>query len=330
MALGKHSQFVYRQRLNSEKRGLAAMCGPKFWGSHAVGIRISFCKRKFYRGLSPNGVDTKTSLINMDNSSLIQRVAAAVRPIYYHPASGLVMKELVTYDWWIPFCASLCCIGAFACLLAFRLRALLCEIRSRRKRQVHLVPPPQSIQSTNSVMIVLGSGGHTAEMITLIRDVISYNSIPQKFVYVSGDTDNHSAAKIARVYTTEEQYIPHAQHAEFHTVPRAREVGQSWTSSFFSSIRTLLASFILVMKTKPDLIICNGPGTCVVICAAALVLRAMGRGSWGRIIYVESFARVKTLSLSGKILYHFADRFIVQWSSLRELYPLAEYYGRLA
>lgn len=32
-----------------------------------------------------------------------------------------------------------------------------------------------------------------------------------------------------------------------------------------------------------------------------------------RIIYVESFARVKSLSLSGKILRYFVDTFVVQW-----------------
>jgi len=32
-----------------------------------------------------------------------------------------------------------------------------------------------------------------------------------------------------------------------------------------------------------------------------------------RIIYVESFARVKSLSLSGKLVRRFVDMFLVQW-----------------
>lgn len=32
-----------------------------------------------------------------------------------------------------------------------------------------------------------------------------------------------------------------------------------------------------------------------------------------RVIYVESFARVTSLSLSGKILKHLVDRFVTQW-----------------
>jgi len=44
-----------------------------------------------------------------------------------------------------------------------------------------------------------------------------------------------------------------------------------------------------------------------------------------KIIFIESFARVQTLSLSGKILYYFADRFLVQWPELRTKYPMSEY-----
>lgn len=48
-----------------------------------------------------------------------------------------------------------------------------------------------------------------------------------------------------------------------------------------------------------------------------------------RIIYVESFARVTALSLSGKILLYVADRFFVQWPELALRYSRAEYVGIL-
>lgn len=35
-----------------------------------------------------------------------------------------------------------------------------------------------------------------------------------------------------------------------------------------------------------------------------------------RTVFVESWARVRTISLSGKILLPFADRFLVQWPAL--------------
>lgn len=51
----------------------------------------------------------------------------------------------------------------------------------------------------------------------------------------------------------------------------------------------------------------------------------------GQIVYVESIARVTSLSLSGKILYHtrVADLFMVQWPELQSQCPLSKYCGRL-
>jgi beta-1,4-N-acetylglucosaminyltransferase len=47
------------------------------------------------------------------------------------------------------------------------------------------------------------------------------------------------------------------------------------------------------------------------------------------LIYVESLARVKSLSLSGKLLLRVVDRFVVQWPELTALHPKIEYYGLL-
>jgi beta-1,4-N-acetylglucosaminyltransferase len=50
-----------------------------------------------------------------------------------------------------------------------------------------------------------------------------------------------------------------------------------------------------------------------------------------RIVYVESIARVRKLSLSGKILYYsrMVDRFLVQWPELQVRFPCSIYAGRL-
>ena len=47
------------------------------------------------------------------------------------------------------------------------------------------------------------------------------------------------------------------------------------------------------------------------------------------IVYVESVCRVTTMSLSGKMLYHFADQIIVQWPELQKDYPLTRCFGRV-
>ena len=44
-------------------------------------------------------------------------------------------------------------------------------------------------------------------------------------------------------------------------------------------------------------------------------------------MYIESYAKVRTPTLTGKLLYPFADRFYVQWRELLEFYPKAVYVG---
>ncbi|XP_068919482.1 UDP-N-acetylglucosamine transferase subunit ALG14 isoform X2 [Petaurus breviceps papuanus] len=81
-------------------------------------------------------------------------------------------------------------------------------------------------------------------------------------------------------------------------------------------------------RDSESLVLCNGPGTCIPICASALLLRILGIKKV-IIVYVESICRVETLSLSGKILYHFSDYFFVQWPTLKGKYPKSVYLGRI-
>lgn len=75
-------------------------------------------------------------------------------------------------------------------------------------------------------------------------------------------------------------------------------------------------------------VLCNGPGTCVPLCVAGLLLGILGMKKV-LIVYVESICRVQTLSLTGKILYPISDYFFVQWSSLRDKYPKSIFLGRI-
>ncbi|XP_023787553.1 UDP-N-acetylglucosamine transferase subunit ALG14 homolog [Cyanistes caeruleus] len=111
-------------------------------------------------------------------------------------------------------------------------------------------------------------------------------------------------------------------------IPRSREVRQSWISSVVTTLYSVLYSLPLTYKRKPDLILCNGPGTCVPVCLSAFLLGLL-RIKRTIIVYVESICRVETLSLSGKILYYFSDYFIVQWPDLKKKYPKSVYLGRI-
>ena len=53
----------------------------------------------------------------------------------------------------------------------------------------------------------------------------------------------------------------------------------------------------------------------------------IGKILGSKIIYIESFANIKTKTITGKLLYPIADKFIVQWESMLELYPKATFGG---
>ncbi|XP_023276314.1 UDP-N-acetylglucosamine transferase subunit ALG14 homolog [Seriola lalandi dorsalis] len=175
-----------------------------------------------------------------------------------------------------------------------------------------------------SVLVVAGSGGHTTEILRLMDSLSSAYS-PRH--YVIADTDRMSEEKICSF----ENSRPHPNSESQFTIcriPRSREVHQSWTSSVVSTLKALRFSLPLVFRLRPDMVLCNGPGTCVPLCVAGLLLGILGMKKV-LIVYVESICRVQTLSLTGRILYLVSDYFFVQWSSLRDKYPRSIFLGRI-
>jgi UDP-N-acetylglucosamine:LPS N-acetylglucosamine transferase len=89
---------------------------------------------------------------------------------------------------------------------------------------------------------------------------------------------------------------------------------------------SLLMGFILsgyyAMLEKPDVIITTGAGVVVFFCIFAKLLGA-------KLIFIESMAKVDKPTLTARLLYPFADLFIVQWPGLLKFFPKAKFLGRL-
>ncbi|KAL7312492.1 UDP-N-acetylglucosamine transferase subunit [Mucor circinelloides] len=170
--------------------------------------------------------------------------------------------------------------------------------------------------------VFLGSGGHTAEMLQLVKSLNSSHYYPR--TYIVANTDILSKEKAIEY----EQSTGQQNKFQVHTIPRAREVGQPWSKVPLTALIALAASVKIIITSWPDLIVCNGPGSCIPICMLAYIPRILGIKKM-EIIYIESFARVESLSVTGKLLYPFADRFLVQWPQLSNIYDKAEYRGIL-
>lgn len=168
-------------------------------------------------------------------------------------------------------------------------------------------------------IICIGSGGHTTEMLKLVQ-TLHYSKYSPRF-YVTASSDKTSTAKIRSLEDS---------NTDFHIVeiPRSRVVGQSYITSVFTTLYSILYCVPVVCRIRPDLVLCNGPGTCIPICVIAFLLKAAFVCE-SRIAFVESFCRTKTFSLSGRILMYFADNIVVQWPKLKSRLKRAEYIGQL-
>jgi len=141
--------------------------------------------------------------------------------------------------------------------------------------------------------------------------------------YLIAETDRGSQAK------AEAFELNHGRpKAHVVRVPRAREVGQRYTTSVLTTTYAAWFSLRIVLSELPDIIFANGPGTCVPVVFAAYVARFLGLKHI-LVMYSESFACVEHLSLSGRLIYHLADGFTVQWPQLLQSYPKAKYAGRI-
>ncbi|KAH6790242.1 UDP-N-acetylglucosamine transferase subunit ALG14-like protein [Perilla frutescens var. frutescens] len=217
--------------------------------------------------------------------------------------------------------AILVIIGACTLLL---IRILYVIHRSSKPQ--HSRPP-----GPLSTLIVLGSGGHTAEMLNLLAVMQMERFKPRYYIVAATDNMSLQKARVMEDSLKNKNFeADSVGTSHFTQIYRSREVGQSYITSVGTTLAALVHALWLMMKIRPQVILCNGPGTCIPLCAIAFVFKVFGI-RWSSIFYVESIARVRRLSLSGLLLYklRMADQIFVQWPQLKSKYPRANYVGRL-
>ena len=165
-----------------------------------------------------------------------------------------------------------------------------------------------------TALTVLGSGGHTTEMIRLIQGL--HCSSFQVIHVLVAEQDTLSAIQAD---VLKDKGFP----IQVHRITRSRSVGQSFVSAVPSTLLSFIDSVLIVFRSNPSLVLVNGPGTCLPVCLAAKLI------SCSTVVFIESICRVSSLSLTGTILYYFVDHFLIQWPTLLSKYPKAKYRGIL-
>ena len=155
------------------------------------------------------------------------------------------------------------------------------------------------------LLVVLGEGGHSTELFNLV-DLLGDR---YEYHYVVSNQDLLSA---------DQRRIG----GPIYRLPRPRD---KHTPLVLAAVRTLVAaaqSVAVVLRVRPKAILSTGP-------AIAVPVSIVGKLLGARVVFVETGARVKALSMTGKIMYRWADLFFVQWPQLKERLPRAIYAGRL-
>ena len=155
-----------------------------------------------------------------------------------------------------------------------------------------------------TVLVILGSGGHTAEMLALVDRL----GPKYRYVFLVSEDDEVSAKKVKRRMVVK--------------LRRPTKRGWGLLKTIGSVLTSLMQSRKLVATTRFDMMIGCGPGICVFPMYFA---HRKGR----KVVFIETISRVHTFSRTGRMIYRFADAFYVQWKEQLSRYPKAVYAGRL-
>lgn len=146
----------------------------------------------------------------------------------------------------------------------------------------------------NKICMISSSGGHY-EQLKMLKNL----GINNEIFWVTEKTSYASKANYYLIQTgTKDKLFP------------------------FKMIVNFWKSYIIYLKEKPDYIVTTGTMVSIPILLISKLFRK-------KIIYIETFARVYDGTKAGKLMYKYADLFIIQWESLQEIYPEAVYGGSI-
>ena len=200
-------------------------------------------------------------------------------------------------------------VAVLTAILLSRVHGVLLKIHKHRTSCERLKRTKLPIKT----LVVLGSGGHTTEILQMIQHLNP--KVYDPLIYMLANTDVTSERRVHAFG----KRLP----SETYIIPRSREVGQSFATSILSTLHATIVSVWLVLQIRPDLLLCNGPGTCLPVALATFLARVLGLCE-GQVVFVESLCRVETLSLTGQILYPWADLFLVHWEELQVKFPKSQ------
>ncbi len=151
------------------------------------------------------------------------------------------------------------------------------------------------------IILVSSVGGHLEQLLSLEEIINRYDS------YIITEKNSSTIGlikKYKKIY-----FLPYMSRKNI-------------LNFILNFIRNFFISMRLFFKINPDVIISTGSACALFMC---LIGKVMGR----KVIFIETFSRIESKTMTGSICYHIADVFVVQWEGLLKFYPKAIYLGHI-
>ncbi len=146
------------------------------------------------------------------------------------------------------------------------------------------------------VCLVASAGGHLSQLLRLADSWKGYEA-----VYVTTtEVMQNKLSKYGKVYI----------------------VGECNRQHPLRVIVVLIRCINIIFRERPDVVISTGAAAGCMVCFLSKLLGA-------KIIWIDSITNVERISLSGRMVRHIADLFLVQWPELAEQYSNVEYAGEV-
>jgi UDP-N-acetylglucosamine:LPS N-acetylglucosamine transferase len=150
------------------------------------------------------------------------------------------------------------------------------------------------VKRQRPVLLVASSGGHLVQLLALRE---AWAGLPR--VWVSNDKRDARS-------------LLAGERAHFLPGPHSRSA-----RSLLANLRLALT---IVLRERPSTVLTTGADV-------AVPFAWIGRLFGARVVYVESFTRIETVSLSCRLIRPVASRIYVQWPELLAVLPEARYRG---
>lgn len=108
---------------------------------------------------------------------------------------------------------------------------------------------------SKTIAVVLGSGGHTGEMLLMIKKLDFKKFAKVVFICSQGDiTSKNKVIDNFKISQENDRYFKDSTVIEFVSIFRSRKVGQSFKSSIFTTLISFIHSVFIILKTRPSLV----------------------------------------------------------------------------